>query len=238
MKEAPTDERFERRLYSVTRAAQLVGMRPSTLSSWARGYSDEGGGRVRQQGPVIASLPVAAGDDRSVPFVGLVEATVVQAFRRTGLPMQRIRTAFSILAQQGELEHALASRQLYSDGANVLFDDAKAEDDAQLGLLTVVRTGQRVFHDVIKDYLDRIDFDGENWPTSLLLPVTDRKLLRVRPSVAGGDPIFIHGGAPLSAVHARARAGEPIASIAADFEVPADEIEEALHAVWPRQVAA
>ncbi|MCY4258928.1 MAG: hypothetical protein OXC91_01515 [Rhodobacteraceae bacterium] len=47
-------------------------------------------------------------------------ATVVQAFRRTGLPLQRIRKALSILADQGELEYALASRQLFSDGASIL----------------------------------------------------------------------------------------------------------------------
>ena len=135
------------------------------------------------------------------------------------------------------LSHALASRQLYTDGATVLYDYARSEEDRQLGLLTVVHTGQRVFHDVIRNYLERITFD-ERWPTSLILPVTERKLLKVAPMIAGGDPLFLNGGAPLSAVHARAVAGEPIASIAADFDVPADDIEEALNAIWPRQAAA
>jgi hypothetical protein len=39
-----------------------------------------------------------------------------------GLPMQRIRRALEVLAHQGELDHDLASSQLYSDGANVLYD--------------------------------------------------------------------------------------------------------------------
>ncbi|WP_419918327.1 hypothetical protein [Candidatus Poriferisocius sp.] len=32
------DERFARRLYTVAEAARFVGMHPSTLRTWARGF--------------------------------------------------------------------------------------------------------------------------------------------------------------------------------------------------------
>ena len=150
--------------------------------------------------------------------------------------MQRIRRALEVLAPQGELEHALASQQMYSDGANVLYNYADQYKDQQLRLLTVVHTGQRVFHEVIDEYLKRITF-GNEWATELILPVTERHLLRVVPDVAGGDALFMDGGAPLSAVRSRAAAGEPIESIAADFGTPADDIREALCAIWPAAVA-
>ncbi len=227
------DERFTRRLYTVPEAARLVGMSPSTLGTWAHGYNRRSIGRtVFKQAPVITSLDRSIGDQRSIPFVGLVEATVVQAFRQTGLPMQRIRRALDVLAGQGELDHALASRQLYTDGAEVLYDYANSENDKQLGLLTIVHSGQRVFHDVIKQYLERISF-ADKWANELILPVTKRELLRVLPEIEGGDPIFLHGGAPLSAVRARSRAGEPIGSIARDYDVPEDDIREVLDAIWP-----
>ncbi len=232
------DERFTRRLYTVPEAARLVGMSPSTLGTWAHGYQRQRGGRtVVSQGPVITSLDRSVGDQRSIPFVGLVEATVVQAFRQTGLPMQRIRRALEVLADQGELDHALASRQLYSDGAEILYDYANSADDKQLGLLTIVHSGQRVFHDVIKQYLERISFAG-TWANELIVPVTKRELLRVLPEVESGDPIFMHGGAPLSAVRTRFLAGEPVESISRDYGVPADDIEEALRAIWPATQAA
>ena len=213
-------------------------MSPSTLRTWSHGYTKTFSDRppVTQE-PVITSLNGASRDSRSIPFVGLVEATVVQAFRSTGLPMQRIRKALEVLAGQGELEHALASRQLYSDGANVLYDYAKKHADKQLRLLTVVQTGQRVFHEVIAEYLTRITF-GDQWATELILPVTQRRLLRVLPEVAGGDALFVRGGAPLSAVRSRALAGESLRSIAADYETPAEDIQEALRAVWPEKAAA
>ena len=214
-------------------------MSPSTLETWAHGYERRPGDRpVVKQGPIITSV-AADGDHRSIPFIGLVEATVVQAFRQTGLSLQRIRRALEVLAHQGELEHALASKLMFSDGANVLYDYARDEGDKQLSLLTltVVNTGQRVFHDVIQQYLTRITF-GDRWATELVVPVTEHKVLRVVPSVADGDPIFVNGGAPLSAVRSRTQAGEPIASIAADYGVPAADIDEALRAVWPQAIAA
>lgn len=123
---------------------------------------------------------------------------------------------------------------LFSDGANVLYDYADRVDDKQLRLLilTEVATGQRVFHEVIIDYLQRITF-GEKYASELILPVTKRKLLRVVPSVAHGDPLFIEGGAPLSAVRSRWFAGEPLPSIADDYDVPVDDLSEALQAIWP-----
>ena len=191
----------------------------------------------RIAGPVITAFDDCNGDQRSIPFIGLVEAVVIQAFRNTGLPLQRIRKALEILASEGELEHALASRQLFSDGASVLYDYATRSQDKQLRLLTVVHTGQQVFHEVIQDYLERITF-GDTWATELILPVTKRPLLRVIPEVAGGDAVFVEGGATLSAVSSRASAGEPLESIAADFGTPADHLEEAICAIWPTQAAA
>ena len=45
-------------------------------------------------------------------------------------------------------------------------------------------------------------------------------------------------GAPLSAVHSRWRGGESVESIAADYEVPLADINEAIDALWPHQIAA
>ena len=230
------DLRFSQGLYSVPLAARLVGMHPSTLTTWANGYERLAPGRpMVKQGPVITS--VQSEDNRSIPFIGLVEATVVQAFRQTGLSLQRIRKALEVLSEQGELNHALAARLLYSDGANVLYDYARREGDLALRMLTVVSNGQHVFHEVIEQYLTRITF-GDEWATELILPVTDRQLLRARPTIANGDPLFVHGGAPLSAVRSRLQAGEPIDSVGLDYGVPADEIIEAMNALWPQSLAA
>ncbi|HUP68231.1 MAG TPA: hypothetical protein VM142_00280 [Acidimicrobiales bacterium] len=222
------DHRFTRPLYTVPQAARLVGMAPSTLTTWAKGYRRQFRDRPDVvQGPVITSIRPALPGDASIPFVGLVEAAVVQAFRRTDLPLQRIRTALRVLSEQETLDHPLASRRLYSDGARLLFDYAEESADGQLRLLTVVSSGQRLFHEVILEYLRRIEF-GDEWASALIVPVTEREVLRVRPEVADGDPLFVHGGAPLSPVISRFHAGEPVESLSVDYDVPAEDIREAM----------
>lgn len=224
------DLRFRTPLYSVSRAARMVGMPSSTLRTWSQGYAKHFSDRPSVvKGPVITSLAPRDGSGETIPFVGLVEATVVQAFRKTDLPMQRIRRAVEVLTAQGELEHALASRKLYTDGADVLYDYGRREDDG-LSELTVVRSGQRVFRDVIDQYLRRITF-GDDWATELVLPITPKPLLRVRPAIAGGEPLFISSGAPLSAVVSRHAAGEKVSSIARDFDLRPSDVQTALRAL-------
>ena len=107
--------------------------------------------------------------------------------RQTGLPLQRIRKALHVLNEQGELPHALASKRLYTEGAQVLYEYASSSGDRVLRLLTVVDSGQRVFHEVISGYLKRITFE-DAWATGLILPITADPILRVQPDVASGDP--------------------------------------------------
>lgn len=235
------DDRFVQPLYTFAQAARFVGMHQATLATWTRPprrhqTSPRGG---RSHAAVVTSLPPESGDLRRIPFIGLIEATVVEAFRQTGLPLQRIRRALTVLTEQDELEHALASKHLFTDGANILYDYAARNEELQIRLLTLteVSTGQRVFHEVILNYLERIEF-ADGWATGLILPITERPLLRVVPNIAGGSPLFMEGGAPLSAVRSRFAAGEPVESIASDFEVPADHITESLHAIWPASEAA
>ncbi len=121
------------------------------------------------------------------------------------------------------------------------FTPAALADPAKTKIASGVIVGEKAdgmeFHEVVQEYLQRISF-GDQWATELVVPVTKRPLLRVRPGVASGEPLFIHGGAPLDAVRSRFLAGESVASLADDYGIPADEIGEALQAVWPGAAAA
>ncbi len=152
---------------------------------------------------------------------------MLAAFRETGLPLQRIRAALARLDDEHELEHALASEHLFTDGAEILYDYAKSNDDKQLGLLTVVRTGQRVLHDVIDRYLKRIEYRGD-WASRLTLPTTDDEILVVDPARAFGQPTFKRGGARLVDVRNRVRAGESVDLVADDYGVPVADVYAAL----------
>jgi len=181
---------------------------------------------------VITALRAPRGQP-VIPFVGLAESMVLAAFRRTGVSLQHVRRAIPLLEEKVGVEHALASRRLYTDGAAILFDFAhKGPFDSQaaeaLSGLTRVVDGQRVFAETVRDYLRRITYADDGWAARLVLPYGDRDLLQVRADKAAGRPLFVRGGAPLDAVVSRWRAGDRLAVLAADFEVPLDDLEDAL----------
>jgi uncharacterized protein (DUF433 family) len=221
---ARSDARFVKPLYTVTEASSYLGVPRSTFDTWVRGYTRHPAGRrVVRGSALLTSVP---GDRLTIPFVGLAEGMVLAAFRETGLPLQRIRPALERLEAEVGLEHALASRHLYTDGAELLFDYARSQGDKQLGLLTVVRSGQRVFHDVIDRYLRRIEYDA-GWAARVILPITEEPLLVADPTRAFGQPIFIHGAARLIDVTGRIEAGESERAVAEDFGVPLEDVRAA-----------
>lgn len=219
------DPRLTKPLYTVSEAAAYLGVPRATFSTWMHGYVRSAPGkRVVRKEPMLTGIE---GHGLTVPFIGLAEGMVLAAFRDTGLPLQRIRPALQRLADESGLIHALASSYLCTDGAEILYDYARINGDKQLGLLTVVRTGQRVFHDVIERYLKRIEY-ADDWATRLVLPTTEATILVADPDRAFGQPIFIHGGARLADVKSRIRAGEPARGVAADYGVPLDDVLAAL----------
>lgn len=183
-------------------------------------------------GPIVTSVD-AAPNEASIPFVGLAEGMVVAAFRRAGVSMQHLRRAVAILEREIGLEHALASRRLYADGAQLLFDYAEHEGDAELAGLTVVVSQQKVFSAVVEEYLTRIEYGADGWAQSLVSPATPERTIVVDPARSFGQPIFAHGAVRVEDVLDRWRAGESIAYVARDFGVPAEDVEAYLRVAVP-----
>jgi uncharacterized protein (DUF433 family) len=215
----------DRPLYTLSEAASYVGVPRSTFDTWVHGYQRRPPGKSPVRGEaLVTSRP---GGDLTIPFVGLAEGMVLAAFRETGLPMQRIRPALDRLRQEQGLAHALASEHLYTDGAEIFYDYARQTHDKPLRLLTVVSSGQRVFHEVIDRYLKRITY-RDGWAARLVLPITEEPLLLADPDRAFGQPIFLRGGGRLADVRNRVAAGEDEAAVAEDYGVPLEDVRAAL----------
>ncbi|WP_208027655.1 DUF433 domain-containing protein [Rhabdothermincola sediminis] len=230
MTEGKDPLRFETPLYTVAEAARFLGVPASTLRTWAHGYQRRPRGRRPVTGGPILTTVNAQRRHPNIPFVGLVEGTVAAAFRRAGVSMQHMRRALEVLEAEIGVEHALASRKLYTDGAQILYDYATTEDDEEL---TVVVGGQRVFHDVIRDYLQLISYADDGWAERLVLPITQRRVVECDPARGFGRPLFIVGGAPMDDVLDRLRAGEPLQDVAKDFDLRAEDVEDVIRAALP-----
>lgn len=222
--------RFETPLYTVAEAARIIGVPKTTLNSWAKGYTKPRVGRSPIVGEaVVTSVRVGRSDDPSIPFVGLAEAFVLAAVRRSGVALQRIRPALMALESKIGVEHALASRRLYTDGAELLFDFAEQHrgvDGESASDLVVVRNGQRVFKEVIVDYLQRIVYGDDGYAAQIRVPLYEKASVVVDPARSFGAPIFERGGVRIDDVLHRFWAGESLDDLADDFRVPLKDLED------------
>lgn len=231
-----SDLRFERPLYTLTEAAGALGVPATTLRNWARGYAYRSisGDLVTAQ-PVVTAVPALSGE-ACVPFVGLAEGLALAAIRRQGVPLQRIRPALDVLQRELGIEHALASRKLYTDGAEVLFDYAETVDDRTAKELVVVRNGQRVFTEVVDSYLKLITFADDGWAARIRLPRYDKAIVIADPKFSFGMPTFLHGRARVADVLELFWAGEDLATVAREFGLTVHDVEDAVR-VASRQAA-
>jgi len=230
-------DRFATLLYGIGEAAAYLAVPPSTLTTWAYGYERRrgSGARAFQAEPIITATRPEHRSDPAMPFIGLAEAYALAAFRNAGVPMQRIRPAIDALARELGLEHALASRRLYTDGAEVLYDYARDAGDTPEGEsareLVVVRNNQRVFSEVVEHYLRRIDFAADGYARLIRLPQYKVAEVTVDPDHAFGRPRFTRGGATVDDVIDLFRAGEPVDQVAEEFGLSRDEVEDAIRVV-------
>jgi uncharacterized protein (DUF433 family) len=152
--------------------------------------------------------------------------------RRAGVPLQRIRPALARLDEELGLQHALASRRLYTDGAEVLYDYGETGEDEEAARaareLVVVRSDQRVFNEVVDAYLRRLDFADDGYVHLIRLPAYEVAEVVVDPDRGFGQPIFARGAARLEDALALFRAGEPLDVVAEEYGVPRAELEDAV----------
>lgn len=217
--------RFRRPLYTIREAAWYLRMPASTLEYWTRGR--------RSAPPLVTTVAAKGRREPVLPFIGLAEAFVVAAFRRSTrfrIPMQYIRKA--LLAVEGDIgvEHALASKRLYTDGARLLLEHGK--DDRGAAMLAEAVTRNYVFTGVVENYLRRITFADDGWATRLILPATERGVVQVDPHRASGQPLTVKGGARVVDIVDRFRGGEAPDFIAADFGVPVDDVLDIIRAFY------
>ncbi|MDL5154449.1 hypothetical protein [Actinomycetospora termitidis] len=229
------DKRFDVPLYSVTDAARHIGVARSTFDTWVQGYQRNPKGRPMVVGqPVVTALPSAGRGEARIPFIGLAEGFVLAAFKEAGVPLQRIRPALDEIRSHIGLEHALASKALYTDGAEVLYDYAERQGDTLEAKsardLVVLRSNQRVFNPVVESYLERIDFADDGWARLLHLPQYGVADVVVDPTRSFGLPIFASGAARVEVVLGRFKNGEDVASLSKEFHIPEKQVLAAIRA--------
>jgi hypothetical protein len=227
----PAVDKFDAPLYTQTEASRYLGLSESTFRNWARGYHVTIQGREVTGAPVLSTIARERPRDPNIAFIGLAEGYALAAIRKTGVPLQRIRPALERLNQEMGLKHALASQKLFTDGVEVLFDYAEKTGGAAgeaVRELVVVRHDQRVFTEVVADYLQRIEFSADGFASAVPLPGfhTAQLVADVRRSF--GQPVFRHGGVRLEDAISLFKAERDINVVSEEYGIPRQELEDVL----------
>lgn len=215
-------------LYTVTRAAGLLGVNVSTFDTWVNGYERRAPDRKPVYGAPIVTRLSTTGRGPSIPFIGLAEGLVLAAFRRTRVPLPKIRRAVEYLEREIGLTHALANERLYQLGPYLLYDFADRTGDVQYMNLVELHNQQQVFAPVVQKFLSKVSLDDGGWVRQLQLPSYKIAEVVVNPEHAFGDPYFVRSGVPVQDVVTRYSAGDSASLLADDYGIPEDQVQEAV----------
>lgn len=151
--------------------------------------------------------------------------------RRSGVPLQRIRPALTRLEEQFGLRYALASKRLYTDGAEVLFDYAETGDDPPRHVPCATWSSSATTSGCSTRSSRRTYAASISALTATLGSSSCR---HTRPQTWSSTPHAasgsrsLRGGARLEDVLALFRAGEPLDVVAAEYGIPREHLEDAV----------
>jgi uncharacterized protein (DUF433 family)/transposase-like protein len=225
-------DRFSSPLYAVAEAARYLDVPASTLTSWAKGYRHAGKGRPAVTGSPVLTTVTSPGRGPVIPFVGLAEGLVLTAMRRAGVPLQRIRPALARLNEELGLQHALASRRLYTDGAEVLYDYAETGEDEDAARAAREPRGGPERPAGVQRGRRRLPAPAgvrrRRLRATHSSPAYEVAEVVVDAARGFGQPIFARGGARLEDALALFWAGEPLDVVAEQYGIPRAQLEDAV----------
>lgn len=228
------DDRFTVPLYTLSEASTYLRVPRPTLTTWAAGYQrrDRASTRTVSADPIITTVSGVQRGHARLPFIGIAEGYVLNAFRQAGVPMQRIRPSLNWLLEHVG-PHALASKNLFTDGAEVLWEFAQQSgegdpDGAVARGLIVPRSGQYVFKEIVEHYLSQISFSDDNYANVIRLPQYQHANVVLDPERGYGQPVFGNSGIRVADAIGPLRAGDSFDAVAQDYGVPVSELRDAL----------
>ena len=207
---------FTTPILTAREAARHLRMPESTLDAWiAAGRDGE---------PLIHAVePERRGWPR-LPFVAVIETYVLRSLRDLDADMSDIREAASVVRRELGDEYALASERIASDGVDVFVELAD-------GNLLSPKHNQLGIREVLDEYLRFITWDDEGRPKQLRLKqYPEAATVIIDPRFGWGRPVLEHGKVPVEAVVQLWRAGEPMSTVALEYGLSLDVVEDVLRA--------
>jgi uncharacterized protein (DUF433 family) len=207
-------------------------MSVATLTSWVNGrhYPTSSGKRFFK--PLIN----LAGPSQ-LSFFNLVEAHILLSTRkRHQVEMPAIRAAIAYVKKAFPSKYPLLSENFLTDGKDLFVKKIEGTSSKEQ-TINVSRWGQLGLGTILDFYLQRIERDEKGWPIKLF-PVRmswsgdatsdPPRVVVIDPAVSSGRPVVNGTGVMAEIIMGRFNSGEGSASIAEDYGLEVNQIEEVI----------
>jgi uncharacterized protein (DUF433 family) len=149
-------------LYTPLDAAALLHEKPSTVRRWAFGYGrSRAHGTVRHPPLIHSELPRLEGEP-ALTFVELVELLYIRSFLRAGVSWAVMKEAARVASRMYDTRHPFALRHFFADPRAIY---AAEEAEGRESLIQLAGHGQHVIGEIVKPFLDELEFDGDEVAT-------------------------------------------------------------------------
>jgi len=225
MKRTPMRDAAEIPRYDIPEAAAYLRVKPRTLATWVRGRKSAAG-----ESPPLIIRPVP-GDSR-LSYSNLIEGYVIHVLRKQmKLSLMEIRKGIEYVEKEFGIQRFLLSDQLRVRLGNLL-----VEEEGRY--YNVGRSGGQIeIPEAVEAYLKRIEYRN-GFPEGLY-PVTrpghpegPRRIV-ILPDVGFGKPVTERNHISAAVIASRFGAGESVSELAEDYELEAEDIEEAIRTERP-----
>ena len=204
--------------YGYTEASKATRIPVSTLRAWTRG----------QEGFNPVFKPAS---EQGLSYFNLIEAQVLRAIRKIHkISMPNVRKALDIAEGEYGKTRLFIDRE-FRFGAFGLFIEQYSK------LISLTQSSQETLYNLLKDYLDRVEYDKQGFPKMFfpsLETEPDERLILINPFVSFGRATVVTRSISTDAIVARIEAGEEKEFVSQDYGIPEEEIEAAIEYETPQ----
>lgn len=212
---------LDRPLYGVGQAAALLGVRgPATLWRWLDGYHR--GDTIYP--PVIRDQPTGVD---VLTWGEFIEARYLARLRDSGVSLQHLRGLVDRLREQFNTAHPLAHAKPFFDGQDVVMRAQEEENlPRELRVVIVAKNGQTKLSPAAEDFIRDIDYDQD--VAARLRPAGRKSPVVIDPARGFGMPSLLGRNLRTEVLAELSLAGDSNESIAAAYDLTAEQVEAAL----------
>lgn len=210
-------------VYTYSDAAKLTRLRTQRVRDWFLGRGD--------RSHVFSGDYANSTEEKILSFRDLIEVFIGGQLRERGVSLQTIRKIHHALVKRWSTEHPFCRQEIRTSGTEVFtvgLDEHGREEIAEVLAL------QRAFPEVIKPFLDQLDYDSANLLAARWHIFNG---VVIDPDICFGQPIIEAAGIPThilaTAFHAN---GQRLKSVADWYGVSMEDVESAVK--FENQLAA